>query len=127
MSELTVHPKIREALRLNQESILGPEVVRNQGAGMAYQVVAQTTAFAVQDATDYLRNVSLIGSTTIAAAVARMMEGGQPGPWPGVIEAAQKAVDHAAETFRAVGTVAGEVLRRFPPADPVTEQGSGDE
>ncbi|HEX4952287.1 MAG TPA: hypothetical protein VF017_02675 [Thermoanaerobaculia bacterium] len=127
MSELAIHPKIREALRLNQESILRPEVVQNQGAGMAYQVVAQTTAFAVQDATDYLRNVSLVGATTIAAAVARMMEGGHPGPWPGVIEAAQKAVDHAAETFRAVGVVAGEVLRRFPPAEPVESTEAGDE
>ena len=115
MSDLPAHNQIQHAVRLTQGSVTDPVIVRNQGAGMAYQAVAQATAFAVQDATEYLRSVGLIGSTTIAVASARMVETGQSAPWGAIVQEAQQAVDTAAETLRKVGAAAAEILRCFPP------------
>lgn len=125
MSDSSVNTQIQEAVRLNQQAVSAPEVVWGQGAGVAHQAVAQSAALAVQDATDYLRSVSMISSTTIAVAAAKMVETEGSSPWCEIIAEAQRAVDRAVESFGAVGHTAGEVLRRFPPAEWAPEQRNG--
>ncbi len=114
MSDLPIRPQVLEAIRRNQQAVTDASVIHKQGAGMAYQAIAQSAAFAVQDATDYLRNVSLLGSTTIAAAAAKMVEAECGEPWGEIIAEAQRTVDRAVATFGTVGATVKEVLGGFP-------------
>lgn len=73
MAASTVNTQILDAIT-ETHATLSPNLVRESGAGQAYQFVAQSTAMAVQDAVDYLRNVSMITSTAIGVASARMIK-----------------------------------------------------
>lgn len=106
---------LASALELSRHHVLAPEAIHNQGAGMAYQLVAHAAALAVQDATDHLRNAGLLGATSTAVAAARMIETGDGAAWREVLQESQKIVDRAAETFHRIGLSAAEILRSFPP------------
>ena len=95
-----------------------PNVVKIQGAGKAYQSVAQSMSIAVQDATDYLRSMSTISTTAIAVATELMLaDADDPkkvAQYIEIINNAQKTVDKAATTFKDIGTDAGDILSDFP-------------
>ncbi|GBF82097.1 hypothetical protein [Aphanothece sacrum] len=94
---------------------LSPSVVKTEGAGKAYQSVAQSMALAVQDATDYLRNISTIASTAVAVATEMMIANPEElGQYIEIINKAQDTVNKAATTFQKIGTDAGQVLEDFP-------------
>ncbi len=95
-----------------------PKVVKIQGAGKAYQSVAQSMALAVQDATDYLRSISTIANTAVAVATELMItDAADPekvAQYIKIINQAQNTVNKAAETFKDIGTDAGDILNDFP-------------
>lgn len=94
---------------------LDPTVVKTEGAGKAYQSVAQSMALAVQDATDYLRNISTVASTAVAVATEMMISDPEKlGEYVQIINQAQETVNKAAETFQGIGNDAGDVLKNFP-------------
>ncbi len=95
------------------DSVASLGTARTVGGGAAYQAVAQTTALTVQDATDYLRNITVIGATTVGVASAEMIAQQQPDPWTQIIETAQNAVDTAAASFLTIGTDAATVLANY--------------
>lgn len=84
-------------------------------AGIGYQKASQAAAFAVQDATDYLRNVMTIASTTEGIVLKLMIEHKEEAAqYLPILTAAQGAVSAAAAALTAVGTAATGVASHFP-------------
>jgi hypothetical protein len=90
-----------------------PTIIREEGAGKAYQSVAQSTALAIQDATDNLRNINSISATAIGVSMAQFLETKDP-VYIQAIETATKMSADAANTFMLIGTNAATVLKGFP-------------
>ncbi len=88
-------------------------VIRQEGAGKAYQSVAQSTAIAIQDATDNLRNVNTISATAMGVSMAQFIATGDS-KYSQAIELAEKMATIAASNFLLVGTNAADVLKGYP-------------
>ena len=87
----------------------------DQGAATAYQKVAQATAFAVQDATDYSRNISNIAMTAQGVIVTKMLEDQSNIPiYTPVLATLQEMVTAAATNLSTVGTTAGDIATSYP-------------
>lgn len=97
----------------NQGSTPVSTAVRQEGAGKAYQSVAQSTAIAIQDATDNLRNINTISSTAMGVAMAQFLATGES-KYAKAIELAQSMSTQAASTFKVIGTNAADVLKGYP-------------
>lgn len=87
--------------------------IRQEGAGKSYQSVAQSTAIAIQDATDNLRNINTISSTAMGVAMAQFLATGET-KYANAIEIAQKMSTEAASNFLTIGTNASDVLKGYP-------------
>ncbi len=107
----TVNPQILSAVSSTNTSVLGAS--KETGQGVAYQKVSQAAAFAVQDATDYMRNVMTVALTAQGIALKLMIETKDPSYVP-VLTAAQEAVTAAQTAFGAIGASAGQVVTNFP-------------
>lgn len=108
-----VNPQVVDALSVASQATLKPELVRIEGAGKAYQSVAQSMAIAIQDATDNLRNLNTVSATAQGVAIAKYLET-KESDYGTILEQAQKMATEAAENFRLVGTNAADVLKGFP-------------
>ncbi len=84
----------------------------NASLAKAQQAVAQSTAIAVQDAADNLRNLSTVTSTAIGVALAQLLATGDP-KYVQVIEEAQKALVKGTENFADVGAKSAKILKDF--------------
>ena len=87
-------------------------LIRLAGAGRAYQSVAQSTAIAIQDATDYLRNVSTIATTSIGVAMAQIAAKKPQGPT--LLSNAQSLISSAATDFSTITAAAITVATNYP-------------
>ncbi len=83
-------------------------------AGRAYQSVAQSAAIAIQDGTDYLRNVGAISTTSIGVGMAMLIVGNANAAT--VIQQAQKIATDAVTQFGKVSSAAVKVASEFPKA-----------
>lgn len=81
-------------------------------AGRAYQSVAQSAAIAIQDATDYMRAVSLISSTGMGIGLAMVIAGNSRGAT--VISTATQIGTSGVAQFAAVTGAAVTVATSFP-------------
>ncbi len=114
MSEpTTVNAQVVDSLSVTKDATLTPEIVRIEGAGKAYQSVAQSMAIAAQDATDYLRNVNTISTTAQGVAMAQLLET-KDSFYAEALAKAQEMAAQAADVFKTVGTNASDVLKGFP-------------
>lgn len=68
----------------------------------AQQSIAQSSALAMADATDNLRNLNTLSTTAIGVALAQFIETGDP-KYSSMIEEAQKVVTTGADQFGHVG------------------------
>ncbi|WP_047042715.1 RebB family R body protein [Vibrio mexicanus] len=75
----------------------------------ANQSVAQSTAMALADATDNLRNLNTLSTTAIGTAFSQLLETGDP-KYLNIIDQAQKVVTNGAENFGVVGEKVATVL-----------------
>ena len=83
--------------------------------GLAYQSVAQSTAIAIQDATDYLRNMATIAATANGAALAQLLANpGAGAEYAAVLAATEQFMAGAVANFEAIGASAENVLKNFP-------------
>lgn len=106
---------VNEAVKSVHDSILAPTIVKTEGAGKAYQSVAQSMAIAVQDVTDHLRNISMLASTAVAVATELMIANpDKVDSYGKIIDKAQGTVGTAAKSFEDIGTKAAKVLKQFP-------------
>jgi len=81
--------------------------------GIAYQKVAQAASLAVQDATDYLRNMMTVFGTAQGKAAQLFLETKDP-VYLTLLTQAEAAVAAATTNFQTVGTVATSVATTFP-------------
>jgi hypothetical protein len=109
-----VNPLVIDVLQQTQTATLEQSVVTTSGAGKAYQSVAQSTALAVQDATDALRNVSTMATTAAGVALAQILATGQVELYQPALDSAQSIMTNAIEDFGNIGKAAGEILSTFP-------------
>lgn len=96
-----------------QMATMAPQVVMTSGAGKAYQSVAQSTAIAVQDSADALRNLSTIATTAIGVAMAQLLAT-KDVKYVEVIAAAQQVMTQANVEFGQVGATAASVIKGYP-------------
>ena len=105
--------------------VLDPKVVKTMGAGKAYQSVATSMAITVQDATDYLRTVSVVCQSAIAVFTAQYVEHATNPIEAAIygkiyaqqIEQMAKTMEKSIQVFTQMGTAAGNVLKNFPSGD----------
>lgn len=91
-----------------------PQLIQNEGAGKAYQSVAQSMAIAIQDATDGLRNINTIANTALGVALAQGIAMNDPSIYTSMISAISTLEANAASNFLTIGTNAGTILSQFP-------------
>ncbi len=108
-----VNAQIIDTINQVQLATMSPQVVLTSGAGKAYQSVAQSSAIAVQDATDALRNISTIMTTAVGVAMAQLLATGNK-QYAQVIEQAQDVMESATEDYGKIGVAAATVLKSFP-------------
>lgn len=109
-----VNAQILDAVK--QSTAMVMDSAADQGAATAYQKVAQATAFAVQDATDYSRNVENIAMTAQGIIVAKMLADpatNVPLLTP-VLATVQEMVIAASTNLATVGTTATTVATAYP-------------
>ena len=75
----------------------------------AKQSIAQSTALALADATDNLRNLNNLSSTAIGVALSQFIESGDP-KFAQVIHEAQDVVTRGVDNFGSVGEKIAIVL-----------------
>lgn len=109
----TVNSQVVDSIAVAQQATLSTDTVRASGAGKAYQSVAQSTAIAVQDAADNLRNVMTVSTTAIGAAMAELIATGEP-QYVEAIEQANQVVVNAANHFKDIGESAAQILNTYP-------------
>lgn len=108
-----VNAQILDAVKQSTEAVMGSAA--DQGMATAYQKVAQAAAFAVQDATDYSRNVENIAMTAQGVIVAKMLENEANIPiYTPVLATLQEMVIAASTNLATVGTTAAAVASEFP-------------
>ena len=93
--------------------VLSSQVIVAEGAGKAYQSVAQSMAIAIQDATDAMRNSFTIGNTAIGVALAQFLAT-KNSEYLQAIEPAQNMMTQSTHTWNSVGTQAATILKGFP-------------
>ncbi|WP_052519398.1 hypothetical protein [Archangium violaceum] len=108
----TVNPQIVDAVQRSNESVLKDS--RATGSSVAYQHVAQSTAIAIQDAAEYLRNIAAISTATNGVALGMIIAGQNADKATEAIVQAQKALSGAVEVFQNVGQTATTILQGFP-------------
>ncbi len=92
--------------------------------GIAYQKVAQATAFAIQDATDYLRNIMAMAGAAQGVALEKMIKAAAMTPpdephmkaYQTVLSTAQQTITAAEAVLSTTGTNAANVANGFPKA-----------
>jgi hypothetical protein len=85
--------------------------------GLAYQSIAQSAALAIQDAADYLRNVSTIASTAAGVAMAQYLANpGASAEFDAAMAGTQQLMAAAVANFEAIGACAENTLKNFPDA-----------
>jgi hypothetical protein len=82
----------------------------------AYQVLAHSSALAIQDAVAHMRNMSTISATASGTALSQMLATGDVAAYAQVIEQANAMQMHSINQFKSIAAVASELLRNFPQA-----------
>lgn len=108
-----VNAQILDAVKQSTSAVM--DNAATQGAATAYQKVAQAAAFAVQDATDYSRNIENVALTAQGVIVAKMLEDQSNIPiYTPVLATLQEMVIAASTNLATVGTTASTIATSFP-------------
>ncbi|MBI9076659.1 MAG: hypothetical protein JEZ02_14730 [Desulfatibacillum sp.] len=110
-----VNSQVTDALTQVQTATMDPSVVIMEGKGKAFQSISQSMAIAVQDAVDYMRNVSTMSATAQGVAMAKFLETKNPLYLTQAMKDAQTMAANAAQSFALIGSNAKEVLGKFDP------------
>ncbi len=111
------NPQITNSMQVLQQATLTSDVIRHSGAGKAYQSVAQTTAIAIQDAADQLRNMNTISATATGVAISQMLATGEVDKFQSILVQIESVLTQSNQNFLCVGQNSSEILRQFPDGD----------
>lgn len=109
-----VNTKILKTVDAVRQASLTGEVISCSGAGKAYQSVAQSSAIAIQDATDQLRNFGTIGATAAGVAVAQMLATGDVAKYTPILKEINTMLENSANNYSTVGKKATGMIANFP-------------
>lgn len=113
-----VNPQILDAVGKSIGFVFAPNAGgaagASAGAAIAYQKVAQAAALAVQDATDYQRNVLSISTVAQGKALALMFAEKKVDPYAEILQLAIQASSSAVKIFGEVNAAAVTVATTFP-------------
>ena len=112
MSSAVVNPQVVDVINQAQMATMDKQVVLTSGAGKAYQSVAQSTAIAIQDATDALRNIATIATTATGVVVAQMLVGNDKNAK--VLDVVKEMVTDATTDYTNIGKAAAHILSQYP-------------
>ncbi|SHK25862.1 hypothetical protein SAMN02745216_03156 [Desulfatibacillum alkenivorans DSM 16219] len=113
-----LNPQVNNALGVARDFTMCAKVVMVEGQGKAYQSAAQSVAIAVQDATDYLRNISTAAATAQGVAMAKILENvAEAGDYEPVFDKAKSMVEAAATLLTTVGNNGKTALSGFEPGN----------
>lgn len=114
-NQVLVNSQIVDAVKQTRDAVRigSSDTSKVIDSGIAYQKASQAAAFAVQDATDYLRNIMAISSTAQGMALKLFLETKDP-LYSQVLTQAQTAVTMAATNLETVGMSAISVATDFP-------------
>lgn len=105
---------------------LAPAPGVTEDPGMAYQAIAQSTAIAIQDAVENLRNINTVALTMIGAASAQSIaDPSSVDQMQKVMDMAQKITEDAIANLSRVGAATNEVLQHFPSEKQIDKRGDG--
>ena len=108
-------------METNTTLVPAPNVTEDNS--IAYRAVAQSTAIAIQDAVENLRNINTVALTMIGAASAQSIsDPSSVDQMQKVIEMAQKITEDAIANLSRVGTATNEVLLKFPTEGPTDKK-----
>jgi hypothetical protein len=97
------------------DSSISAQLMKQEGAMKAYQSVAQSTALAIQDAVDNLRNINTISATVMGVAMAQMLaDPPTASQYESIVTNAENMATAAAANFLTIGQNAATVLSGFP-------------
>lgn len=113
MDPTKVNAQVIDVINQAQLATMSPQVVLTSGAGKAYQSVAQSTAIAVQDAADALRNISTIAIMVTGVVMAQLLATGDDKYVKAMVQA-QALMQGATDDFSKIGSAAAQVLKGFP-------------
>jgi hypothetical protein len=108
-----VNAQVIDIINQAQTATMSNPNVTTSGAGKAYQSVAQSSAIAVQDATDALRNITTIATSAAGIAMAQFLAT-KDAEYMQILAAAQQMLTSATEDYQKIGTTAATILRDFP-------------
>lgn len=111
-----VDDAIIDAINEMQHATINPDAVRAVAGGKAYQLIALSAALAVQDATDMLRNNTMIASTASGIALSALIETGDPRFQTSIVYA-QTVMTDAIANYEAIGKIAAQLLASFSAAE----------
>lgn len=116
MPASTVDAQIIDIINQAQTATMSATNVTTSGAGKAYQSVAQSSAIAVQDATDALRNIATIATSAAGVAMAQLLASPPPEQekYLTVLKEAQTMMTQATNDYTAIGQAASAILQQFP-------------
>lgn len=117
MSNTEVNTQLTKTIESLQQSTLTGTLIKHSGAGKAYQSVSQSSAIAVQDATDTLRNISTMSTTAMGVAISQMLATGDVSKYAPIIKHANEMVKDSAANFQTIGKNASSLLDSFPTGD----------
>lgn len=113
-----LNPQIVDAVSTSTGFVFGPMASAaagsNAGTAIAYEKVAQAAALAVQDGTDYQRNVLSISTVAQGKALAMMFAEKTVTPYAEILLLAIVASIGATITVGLVNAAATEVASTFP-------------
>jgi hypothetical protein len=108
-----VNAQVIDIINQAQTATMSHQNVMTAGAGKAYQSVAQSSAIAVQDATDALRNITTIATSAAGIAMAQFLATKDKDYLP-ILAAAQQMLTSATDDYQKIGTTAANILKDFP-------------
>ena len=112
---VTVNAQVIDIINQAQTATMSHQVVLTSGAGKAYQSVAQSSAIAIQDATDALRNITTMATSAAGIAIAQMLANPATASlYKDVLTEAQTIMTNAAADYSTIGTAAAAILQEFP-------------
>lgn len=100
------------------QSVMSLEQAKLHAQTQALQVLAHSSAVAIQDAVAHMRNMNTINATAVGNALAQMLATGDVQSYAQVIEQANTMQAHSLAHFKSIAEAASSLLHNLPTAEP---------
>ncbi len=118
---LTVNSQITDAVKVSNQAVLAPKLddatgkVTPLGGAMAYQLVAESGALAIQDAVAHLRNITQVAEAGLASIMAQLVAAPEKIlEYTPVIAAFEAVIESAAVNLSTVGANVQKAMTDYP-------------